>query len=356
MTSASNGQQTMHPKGILKWSEIDKVKFFGIGTGMYSALTVMLHPITVLKTRQQVLNTAVNTAVKVKGDFRQHQPSLGATFKDVVRSSGARGLYRGLGVVVALAIPARVVYIGVLEGSRQDLSSTLSEMVLQSYAGPEEAHAMLPLVSTVSGGLAGGLAAVSAQIFVVPMDVVSQKQMVMKANQYAQEGSARAVARSVIQTDGWKGLFRGFGLSIFNSLPTGTVWWATYSGCQHWLQSNIWIHHTSTDLATQLGQQGVTQLFSGLGAALVASSLTQPLDVVKTRLQVGSFSLSTSVPSVPASSSPMTVARELLLESGPRGFFRGLGPRILHMGVWGTVLSSAYELLRHISRKSPPRF
>ncbi len=44
------------------------------------------------------------------------------------------------------------------------------------------------------------------------------------------------------------------------------------------------------------------------------------------------------------------IVSDLKASSGLRGFYRGLGPRILHMSVWGTVLSSAYELLRHVSR------
>jgi len=86
----------------------------------------------------------------------------------------------------------------------------------------------------------------------------------------------------------------------------------------------------------------MVQCISGLNAAIIAATLTQPLDVVKTRLQVGKTAKSLTY---------TQVAKELYITSGFRGFFRGTVPRITTITLWGTVLSSAYEYLRHISRK-----
>ena len=92
---------------ILQWSDIDKYKFFSYGTVLYSALTIALHPMTVLKTRQQVLNHTTT----IQKDSLLHQNTMKSTFLELQKSSGLRGLFRGAGVVVALAIPARVLYI-----------------------------------------------------------------------------------------------------------------------------------------------------------------------------------------------------------------------------------------------------
>ena len=315
---------------ILRWSEIDKVRFFGVGTGMYSALTIGLHPMTVLKTRQQVLNTTAKDALL-------HQHTLRSTFHDIMASSGVRGFFRGAGVVVSLAIPARVVYISVLEWSREHCNELLTRF-LDSFYVEGKPRYLVPLVASVSGGVAGGLAAMSAQVFVVPMDVISQRQMVMNEATYATRGSTFSVMRSAMDSGGLRALYRGFGLSLFSSLPTGSIWWATYGGCQHWIDLHLIKNHKDKDSLRQTAERGLTQIASGLSAAFVAATLTQPLDVVKTRLQVAT------------TTSLSSTARDLAATSGVRGFYRGLGPRIMHMSVWGTVLSSAYELLRHISR------
>lgn len=366
---ARHFQDDATASGGVPWSEIDKVTFYGIGTAMYSGLNVLLHPITVLKINQQASNT-------------HRQPSLREAFRRIVMqqhipqpaSSLAaletiRPLYRGLGVVLSLAVPARALYIGILENSREGIShQVLNAMTTHAALGPEEAHAWLPLVATFSSGLAGGIAAVSAQCLVVPMDVISQKQMIMEPAAYARDGSAVSIARSIVQREGVAGLFRGFGLSIFSSMPTGTVWWAVYSGCQtkmeHYSLLRTEQHggkEATEGSLTYLARKGVVQLVAGISAATVAASLTQPLDTIKTRLQLqmedksqSHTACSRSRSSSSSSSNKPTyasVARELKISSGYTGFFKGTGARIIHMGMWGTILSSAYEVLRHMSRK-----
>lgn len=299
---------------------------------MYSALTIALHPMTVLKTRQQVLNS---TSAK---DSLLHQQTMRSTFRTLMESSGVRGLFRGAGVVVTLAIPARVVYISTLETSRQEVHELLDRMIVNVHPNEYQSRHYVPLVASISGGVAGGLAAVTAQILAVPMDVISQRQMVMDEATYATDGSTWCIVRSAVDSGGWKALYRGFGLSLLSSLPAGTCWWATYGGCQHWTDLYWRTTQHETNAWDQAIRRVISQLVSGTSAAFVASTLTQPIDVTRTRMQVEK------------TASLSTIVSELKATSGTRGFYRGLGPRVLHMSVWGTVLSSAYELLRHISR------
>ena len=337
-TPPSGGSQ------LVKWSEINKVRFYSIGTVVYTGLTFLLHPMTVLKTRQQVLSSKRSIDAP-----RVQQSSLKSTFLNVMETVGVRGLFRGAGIVVALAVPARMVYITTLESSRHEGSLILESILRKHIQDEGDVQSKLPLVATVAGGLAGGLAAVSAQVLVVPMDVVSQKQMVMTAEKYFIEGSAPAVIRSVVQSDGVSGLYRGFGLSIFTSLPTGCIWWATYGGCQHAIDNMLCTSSEENWTLHPLLKRGLIQILSGTTAAIVAAGVTQPLDVIKTRLQVGSEVASTKIGT--ADSAGM-IARDLLKTSGFQGFFRGIGPRIIYMSTWGTVLSSCYEFLRHVSKKT----
>lgn len=330
--SVTMASTTKEPNSqILTWSEIDKFKFFGFGTGLYSALTLALHPMTVLKTRQQVLNNSTGK------DSLAHQHTIRSTFKDLMASSGVRGLFRGAGVVVSLAIPARVLYITTLEVSREQCQELLDSTVDAFYPNHESRLLLEPLSASVAGGVAGGTAAIASQCLVVPMDVVSQRQMVMDQATFATKGSAWSIMSSAVKEGGWRALYRGFGLSLFSSLPAGSVWWATYGGCQHLLDQHWKTRGTLNEWEVAF-QRIITQLLSGTSAALVAATLTQPLDVTRTRLQV-------------QTNTPLSaIVSELKDTSGLRGFYRGLGPRVTHMAIWGTVLSSAYELLRHISR------
>lgn len=304
---------------------------------MYSVLTVALHPLTVAKIRRQVASPAPSVSITPS--------SSGAIWNSIGQ------YYRGLGIVVGLAIPARILYISTLEYSREQIETnarhflTYPPSALTMYS--TEMLGLLPLVTPLAGGIAGGLAAVSSQIIVVPMDVLSQKLMVMDETVYKVQGSAIMVARSIISVDGWRGLYKGFGLSLFTSLPAGTIWWGAYAGLRDrmnaifdGLEFNDEGHHTHP-----VARQGVIQVISAFGAASCAALATQPLDTIKTRLQVQGnnsslkFKLSASIRSI---------TKELM--STP-GLYKGLLPRIAHMGIWGSVLSAAFEVLKVVSRK-----
>ena len=184
-------------------ADIDKSRLYSYGTVVYSALTVALHPLTVTKIRRQVTTASATSGTGISSE--------GTSF-----FSNISQYYRGLGVVVSFAIPARIIYISTLEYSREKVDTYAREVLhrppsaLRSYN--KEMLGLLPLVTPLSGGVAGGLAAVSSQLIVVPMDVISQKLMVMNNDVYKKEGSTIKVARSIIHTDGLRGLYKGFGL------------------------------------------------------------------------------------------------------------------------------------------------
>ena len=308
-------QQAGSAAGV-RFEDVDKVKFYGYGTFLYSALTVAIHPVTVVKIRRQS---------SLIGNL--------ATFRDA---------FRGLGVVLSLAVPARVLYITTLETTRTGVDEYLSKRAAQVVARPEEADSLLSLVAMVSSGVAGGAAALAAQLLVVPMDVVSQKQMVMESKHYATGGGGSiSVATGIFRAEGWAGLYRGFSLSIFSSPPTGMMWWSVYGGCQTRLGPYIAAGEGEGSMS-HLGRRTMVQIASGMSAAIFASTLTQPFDTVKTRLQVGAQN--------GALQSYGSVAKKLYASEGVASFWRGTLPRVVHMGVWGTVLSSAYEFLKHVSR------
>jgi len=294
-----------------------------LGTGMYSGLTVILHPLTVLKIRKQ---TGVS---------------------DLSGTNIIRQYYRGIGVVLSLAIPARIIYVSVLEYTREVAEQNARYFVLNPPSSwplsCEQMQPLLPLVAPFSGGVAGGVAALSSQLVVVPMDVISQKQMVA-----IESVSAKDVVKTITTTEGMRGLFRGFSLSLFTSLPAGSIWWATYAGSKDQLMR---INHVFPDKENNvmhpsllLARSGFIQVLSAFNAAFAAAVLTQPLDTIKTRLQV----LGANAGIMPSNKSVLSIAKELASTSR---LYQGLFPRIAHMGIWGSALSSAYEYLKVVSRK-----
>ncbi|KAL7427716.1 hypothetical protein ACHAXH_000660, partial [Discostella pseudostelligera] len=396
-----------------RWSDIDKYRLYSFGTVMYSALTVILHPLTVAKIRRQILmhgpsSSSSSSSTTPTASSAPIHSSTAAANTTITSTSPItnyiRQYYRGLGVVVALAIPARIIYISTLEYTRECVDTSARQLLLypppfllrilsSSYSSSNSStidmSKYLPLVTPLSGGIAGGLAAVSSQLIVVPMDVISQKLIVMDDSVYNTRGRAMQVAQTIVQTDGWRGLYKGFGLSLFTSLPAGSIWWATYAGLRNHLNSrrdgggsddgSAFMSHSLSESRREeeakmlalgsslppMARQCIIQLVSAFGAAAAASVVTQPLDTLKTRIQVGSNSGSGGVNGGMTSTSNalsyaitrrkqrgfLFMAKELSSTSGVSGLYKGLLPRIVHMGVWGSVLSAAYEVLKLVSRK-----
>jgi len=375
---------------------------------MYSALTVILHPLTVAKIRRQILihgpTSSSSTTPTASSAPIHSSPAATTIISTSPITNYIRHYFRGLGVVVSLAIPARIICISTLAYTRECVDTSARQLLLYpppfllrmllSYSSNSNSSTIdmskyLPLVTPLSGGIAGGLAAVSSQLIVVPMDVISQKLIVMDDSVYNTRGRAMHVAKTIVQTDGWSGLYKGFGLSLFTSLPAGSIWWATYAGLRNHLNSrsdgggsddgSAFMSDPSSESTREekndtailamgstlppMARQCIIQLVSAFGAAAAAAVVTQPLDTLKTRLQVGTSSgggeVNSSVSSNALSSATprrkkrgfLSMTREMSSTTGVSGLYKGLLPRIVHMGVWGSVLSAAYEVLKLVSRK-----
>lgn len=61
---------------------------------------------------------------------------------------------------------------------------------------------------------------------------ISQKLMVQGYSGHASYNGGLDVARKVLRSDGIRGLYRGFGLSVMTYSPSSAVWWATYGSSQ----------------------------------------------------------------------------------------------------------------------------
>lgn len=116
-------------------------------------------------------------------------------------------------------------------------------------------------------------------------------------------------------------LYRGWSYSLAASLPESALWWLVYENAKVALR--------------QLDVGHVPAVFSASVAASVSSTLiVNPLDVLKTRAQVGRSAGDPGRPS--------------LLQL----FTRGLTPRLIAAGLAGLFESSGYEAIMHYGQAS----
>lgn len=202
----------------------------------------------------------------LKSRVQVHGRGMTATASHLVRSHGVRALFRGLAVVALGSIPAACLYFTSYELSKGVLGDSTP------------AH-------LVSGVLAE---AVACTLF-VPIDVVKERLQVAPTST-----TMASVSRSI----GLSGLYRAYWATVGSFGP--------FSGLNFAVYEYLRAHH--------LGY-GVSAVLS----SATASVLTNPLDLVKLRMQVGGFGYTSLGQGL------VRVVRD----EGPAALFRGSLPRVL---------------------------
>uniref|UniRef100_A0A5B7ANQ0 Putative solute carrier family 25 member 44-like n=1 Tax=Davidia involucrata TaxID=16924 RepID=A0A5B7ANQ0_DAVIN len=327
----------IHLPADIDWAMLDKSKFFFLGAALFSGVSATLYPVVVLKTRQQVSLSQI---------------SCFNTAFSITRYEGLRGFYKGFGTSLMGTIPARALYMAALEVTKSNVGTATVKL------GFSEAT-----VSTIANAAAGLSAALAAQLVWTPIDVVSQRLMVQGGNNsitsgYRYNGGMDAF-RKIVYTDGLRGLYRGFGISILTYAPSNAVWWATYSTAHRLIWGGIGCYCCKKDESG--GGSGGFRPYSGavvavqgLSAAMASgfsALVTMPLDTIKTRLQV--------LDGEGNGGRPPTIVqtvRNLVKEGGLGACYRGLGPRWASMSMSATTMITTYEFLKRLSTKSQESF
>ncbi|KAL3844586.1 hypothetical protein ACJIZ3_001989 [Penstemon smallii] len=299
----------------INWDKLDKTKFYVVGAGIFTGITVALYPISVVKTRMQVAShdTIERSAYSV--------------IKGLLKSDGVPGLYKGFGTVITGAVPTRIIFLTALETTKVAAFKMVEPFKLSE-----------PTRAAIANGIAGMAASLCSQAIFVPIDVVSQRLMVQGYSGHATYNGGLDVARKVIKADGIRGLYRGFGLSVMTYSPSSAVWWASYGASQRF----IWRLLDDNTVAPSGGKIVMVQAAGGILAGATASCITTPLDTIKTRLQVMGHDKRPTA---------RQVVKKLIADDGFSGFYRGLGPRFFSMSAWGTSMILAYEYLKRLCAK-----
>ncbi|KAL0424514.1 UNVERIFIED_CONTAM: Solute carrier family 25 member 44 [Sesamum radiatum] len=299
----------------INWDKLDKTKFYLVGAGIFSGVTVALYPISVVKTRLQVAS------------HESIERSAISVIKGLLKTDGIPGLYKGFGTVVTGAIPTRVIFLTALETTKAAAFKMVEPFKLSE-----------PTQAAIANGVAGMMASLCSQAVFVPVDVVSQRLMVQGYSGHATYNGGLDVVRQIIKADGVRGLYRGFGLSVITYSPTSAVWWASYGASQRF----IWRLLDDGIAAPSEEKIMAVQAAGGIFAAATASCITTPMDTIKTRLQVMGHAKRLST---------RQVVKSLIADDGWTGFYRGLGPRFFSMSAWGTSMILAYEYLKRMCAK-----
>ena len=133
-----------------------------------------------------------------------------------------------------------------------------------------------------------------------------------------------------------KYVYRGEGLGAFYvSYPTTLSMTVPFTALQFLAYESI-----STSLNPAKQYDPLTHCVAGAVAGGFASALTTPMDVIKTMLQTRGSATDAELRTV---NGFMAGCKLLLRREGMRGFFKGVGPRVLTTMPSTAICWSAYE-------------
>jgi len=140
--------------------------------------------------------------------------------------------------------------------------------------------------------------------------------------------------RSILQDNGLKGLYKGYWAGIATYGPFVGIYFACYEQFKRIYRE---IYSTKHDKEMSF----VARMCSGALSGAIASAITNPLDIVKTRLQVESSSNKDAYKNI------WDALTRITREEGLRAFTKGIGARIMWIAPGTALTISAYEQIKY---------
>lgn len=157
--------------------------------------------------------------------------------------------------------------------------------------------------------------------------IVLKQRMQLRDSTYK---SARDCARKVYATEGIKAFYISFPTTVSMSIPFQSVQFATYE-------------YFRSRFDPEGSYNPKAHMIAGAFAGAVASSVTTPLDVVKTLLQTKGSSKDVEIKNCSGFRQAATI---IYGRYGIQGFFRGFKPRVLTNMPSTAISWSVYEYFK----------
>ncbi|KAL6909558.1 hypothetical protein ACP4OV_001839 [Aristida adscensionis] len=232
-----------------------------------------------------------------------------------------KGLYSGLAGNLAGVLPASAIFVGVYEPTKRKLLEALPEnLSAVAHFRLIDVGTILQMQMLQTAGAIGGIA---ASIVRVPTEVVKQR---MQTGQFK---SAPSAVRLIVAKEGFKGLYAGYGSFLLRDLPFDAIQFCIYE------QLRI-----GYKLLAKRELNDPENALIGAFAGAITGAVTTPLDVLKTRLMIqGQGNQYSGI---------VSCAQTILKEEGPKAFLKGLEPRVLWIGIGGSIFFGVLERTKSI--------
>jgi len=265
---------------------------------------VAMYPADTIKTRMQALPVEPGKPL----------PGVLSTFSLVVREQGALGHMRGCFAIGVGCVPAHIGLFGTLEFAKSRVMDRGEHQPLRA-------------------AFCGATATVVHDAIITPTDVVKQR---LQLGRYS---GALDCVKSMWRQEGLRGFYR--------SLPTTLISECPFHGVLVASNESLKVLFKLDERTGSTSASSACCYFASAGVSgILATLVTQPLDVVKTRLQTQIVDTSSHGDVVVRYKGLRSAVRIIYADEGPRGFFRGTLPRMFFAAPSAAMCWGTYEVIK----------
>lgn len=273
--------------------------------------------------------------------------------RKIARNEGITTLWRGLSPTLVMTVPANIIYFTGYDWLRYNHASPVNRVVSDGYA---------PLV-------AGSIARILAAMVVSPVEMFrTRMQASTSTSSTGHFADTVASIREMVQMRGYTSLWRGLTLTLWRDVPFSGIYWWGYETIRGSLtdarersrgreldrdgpRSRARTRSQSRENHTATFTDSFT---AGALSGAVASILTMPFDVGKTRQQVFKDSPHpTNGPArilAPEERSMPKFLWHIFKTEGAAGLWKGWVARTLKVAPACAIMISCYEVGKRMAR------
>ncbi|KAI1388449.1 mitochondrial carrier [Hypoxylon trugodes] len=248
---------------------------------------------------------------------------------DIYKAGGIRGFFAGNGLNVVKIMPETAIRFGAYEAAKKTLAS---------LEGHNDTHHINPYSKFVAGGVAG----MTAQFCVYPLDTLKFRLQ----SEYV-SGGARGnallfqTARKMWTEGGVRAAYRGVTMGLVGMFPYSAIDMGTFE-----LLKTTYITYRAKAAGIHEEDAQPTTFATGIMGATsgaFGASVVYPLNVLRTRLQTQGTSMH------PAHYTGIwDVAHKTIRNEGFRGLYKGLMPNLLKVAPALSITWMVYENAKRI--------
>ncbi|KAH8677520.1 mitochondrial carrier domain-containing protein [Xylariales sp. PMI_506] len=245
-------------------------------------------------------------------------------YKELLKCGGWKGLWAGNGLNVIKIMPETAIRFGAYEAAKKTLARL-------------EGHGDIHHINPYSKFVAGGVAGMTAQFVVYPLDTFKFRLQ----SEYVDGGSRgitllRQIFSKMRAEGGIPAYYRGVTMGLIGMFPYSAIDMGTFE-----FLKTRWVTYKAKSLGIHEEDAQPSSLATGIMGATsgaFGASVVYPLNVLRTRLQTQGTAMH------PARYTGIVdVARKTIKNEGWRGLYKGLMPNLLKVAPALSITWMVYE-------------